>query len=191
MVIGVLALQGAFKEHIQMFEKCGVQAIEIRKKEQLSDIEGLVIPGGESTTIGKLMVDWELLKPVKEKAFAGLPIFGTCAGMVLLAKDIENSDQPRLGLMEVTVSRNAYGRQVDSFEADLNINVLNNRPFKGIFIRAPYIEKANADVKIMAEHEGKAVMARQGKLLSCAFHPELTDDLRIHEYFLKMTAGSE
>lgn len=190
MLIGVLALQGAFKEHIHMLEKCGVQTAEVRKKDQLSHIGGLVIPGGESTTIGKLMIDWELMEPIKEKALSGLPIFGTCAGMALLAKNIMDSNQPRLGLMDVSVVRNAYGRQIDSFETDLTINALNDRTFKGVFIRAPYIEEADSHVEIMAEHEGKVVMARQGKLLSCAFHPELTNDLRIHEHFLKMTTDS-
>ncbi|MBZ4687611.1 MAG: pyridoxal 5-phosphate synthase pdxT subunit [Clostridia bacterium] len=186
MLIGVLALQGAFREHKQMLEKCGCEVVEVRKNIHLEKLDGLIIPGGESTTIGKLLEDWDLFQPIKERGLNGMPIFGTCAGMIILAKNIVDSDQKRLGLMDVEVVRNAYGRQVDSFEADLEISVLGEKPFRGIFIRAPYIKSVEPQVGIMAEHDGKIVMVRQGNFLSCAFHPELTDDDRVHRYFLQM-----
>lgn len=186
MLVGVLALQGAFREHVKMLETCGVDGVEIRRKEELANIDGLIIPGGESTTIGKLMVKWDLLDTIRNRVIAGMPVFGTCAGMVLLAKDIVGSDQPRLNLMDVTAVRNAYGRQVDSFEAELDISAIDGKPFKGVFIRAPYIEKVEPHVGIMSKYGEKIVMARQGNCLSSAFHPELTDDTRVHNYFIKM-----
>lgn len=184
MVIGVLALQGAFREHIWKMEACGAEGKEIRKKEQLQGIEGLIIPGGESTTIGRLMVEFDLMEPIRHLAEEGMPIFGTCAGMVLLAKEIVDSQQPRLGLMDTRVRRNAFGRQVDSFEVDLEVPLLGEAPFRGVFIRAPYVEKAYPRAEVLATFEGKIVAVRQGKLLATAFHPELTEDLRFHRYFL-------
>lgn len=186
MKIGVLAMQGAFREHIKSLAALGVQGVEIRHDKQLADIAGLIIPGGESTTIGKLMVEFNLLEPVRHLAGEGLPVFGTCAGMVLLAKDIIGSDQPRLGLMHASVQRNAFGRQVDSFEVDLDIPFLGKEPFHAVFIRAPYLEKVEPPVESLATFMGKTVMARQGNLLATAFHPELTNDLRVHRYFLEM-----
>jgi 5'-phosphate synthase pdxT subunit len=184
--IGVLALQGAFREHRWMLERCGAAAVEVRKPEDIDDIDGLVIPGGESTTIGKLLVEWGLMEKIKERAAAGLAIYGTCAGMILLAKDIVGNNQPRLGLMDVTVRRNAFGRQRESFEADLRVPEFGPEPVRAVFIRAPYIESAGPGVKIMAAVGEHIVIARQGNFLATAFHPELTDDDRIHRYFISM-----
>ncbi|MDN5325318.1 MAG: pyridoxal 5-phosphate synthase pdxT subunit [Moorella sp. (in: firmicutes)] len=186
MRIGVLAMQGAFREHIQSLEALGVQGVEIRHANQLEGIAGLIIPGGESTTIGKLMVEFNLLEPVRHLAEGGLPVFGTCAGMVLLAREITGSDQPRLGLMNARVQRNAFGRQVDSFEVDLEIPALGAEPFHAVFIRAPYIEEIEPPAEALATFKDKIVMARQGNILATAFHPELTEDLRVHRYFLEM-----
>ncbi len=184
--VGVLALQGAFREHRQALEKLGCEVVEVRTRADLENIEGLIIPGGESTTIGKLFQIDGMGDKVKELASKDLPIFGTCAGMILLSKQIENSDQYRLGLMEVTVKRNAFGRQVASFETDLNIPALGSEPVRAVFIRAPFISKVAPNVGILAEHEGKIVFVRQGNMLASAFHPELTPDTRVHEYFLKI-----
>lgn len=184
MLIGVLALQGAFREHQWALEACGVESRQIRKPADLNGIDGLIIPGGESTTIGKLMVDYGLLEPVRGMAASGMPVFGTCAGLILLAREIVNSNQPRLGVMDVKVERNAFGRQVDSFEADLEIEGLGGPPFRAVFIRAPYIVEVWNGVQVLARFEDKVVCARQGNLLAAAFHPELTSDLRLHRYFL-------
>lgn len=189
MKIGVLALQGAFREHCWMLERCGAEAVEVRKPEDLEDIAGLVIPGGESTTIGKLLVEWGLMDKIKERAAAGMAVYGTCAGMILLAREIVGSDQPRLGLMDVTVRRNAFGRQRESFEADLKVPEFGVEPVRAVFIRAPYIESAGPDVKVLAAVGDHIVIARQGNLLATAFHPELTDDDRIHKYFIEMIQG--
>ncbi len=186
MKIGVLALQGAFREHRLMLEKCGVEAVEIRRPEELEHVEGLIIPGGESTTIGKLMVEWGLMDTIKNRAAEGMAIYGTCAGMILLSKNIVGSEQPRLGLMDTVVQRNAFGRQRESFEADLCVSEFGKEPVRAVFIRAPYIESVGPGVKIMAEVNGKVVIARQGKMLATAFHPELTNDDRIHKYFISM-----
>lgn len=184
--VGILALQGAFREHCRMVEHLGAEAIEIRKPEQLPDIAGLIIPGGESTVIGKLMVDWGLLEAIKERAEQGLAIYGTCAGMILLTQDIIDSDQPRLGLMDTVVRRNGFGRQRESFEADLSVPEFGAAPVRAVFIRAPYIEGIGPEVEVLASVDEKIVIARQGKLLATAFHPELTEDDRIHRYFLTM-----
>jgi len=186
MMVGVLALQGAFREHQAAFEACGAKTVQVRKVHHLEGVEALVIPGGESTTIGKLLADYRLLEPIARLGREGMPVFGTCAGLILLAKDISGSEQPRLGLMDCTVERNAFGRQVDSFEADLDIPVLGETPFRGVFIRAPYITRVGEGVEVLAEYGGKIVFARQGNILAAAFHPELTSDLRVHKYFLGM-----
>ena len=186
MEVGVLALQGAFREHCKLLKDCGAKSREIRKPEELEGIVGLIIPGGESTTIGRLMVEFNLLEPIKELAARRIPIFGTCAGMVLLAKEIEGSHQPRLGLMDMEVVRNGFGRQTESFETDLEISALGIKPFRGVFIRAPYIKKVSPNIGILASFEDKIVFVRQGNLLACSFHPELTDDTRVHQYFLEM-----
>jgi len=186
MEIGVLALQGAFREHRKMLKDCGASSREVRKPEQLEGLDGIIIPGGESTTIGKLMEEYGLIEPIRDMANEGVPVFGTCAGLVLLAREIENSAQPRLGLMDIVVVRNGFGRQAESFEADVEINILGFSPFRGVFIRAPYIKKISPNIGILASYEDKVVFARQGNLLACSFHPELTDDLRVHRYFLQM-----
>jgi 5'-phosphate synthase pdxT subunit len=185
MLVGVLALQGAFREHQQCLEKCGVAACQVRKKTELENIDALIIPGGESTTIGKLMRKFELMKPIQDLANHGLPILGTCAGLIMLAKEINNSEQETLGLMDIKAERNAYGRQVDSFETDLDIPVLGTETFRGIFIRAPYIAEAAGNVHVLAYNNDKIVFARQDRFLAAAFHPELTNDLRFHRYFIE------
>jgi len=186
MKIGVLALQGAFREHCWTLERLGVTAVEIRKPAQLDGVSGLIIPGGESTTIGKLMAQWGLMEKVQTRARQGMAIYGTCAGMIMLAKEIIDSDQPRLGLMDVAVRRNGFGRQRESFEANMLVPEFGTEPVQAVFIRAPYIERAGDNVKVMATVNDKIVIARQDKLLVTAFHPELTDDDRIHKYFISM-----
>ena len=190
MKIGVLALQGAFAEHLVMLRKLGVETAEIRLPKQLDDLDGLIIPGGESTTMGKLMVDFDLLEPLREFGLAHA-IWGTCAGAILLSKDAHR-EQPLLGLMDITVERNAFGRQLDSFQAALDVSKLEQaadtrEPFHAIFIRAPIIESVNGDAKVLVSlPDGRIVAAQQGKLLATSFHPELTGDTRFHEYFLSL-----
>ncbi len=185
MKVGVLALQGAFREHEKLLAACGVEPVQIRKPQHLDQISALVIPGGESTTIGKLMNEFKLFEPVVKLGREGLPVFGTCAGLILLARDIAGSEQPRIGLMDICVERNAFGRQVDSFEASLDIPVIGRQPFRAVFIRAPYILETSSGVEVLARFQEKIVFARQGRLLAAAFHPELTGDLRVHQYFLE------
>lgn len=186
MKTGVLALQGAVAEHIQMLSALDTEAVPIRLPSELNDLDALVIPGGESTTISKLLTDYSLMEPIRKLAEQGFPIFGTCAGLVLLAKKVSNLETDSIGAMDIEVKRNAFGRQVDSFETDLNIPALGNGAFRGVFIRAPIIEKAKRGVEVLCQLDDKPVAVRQGKLLACAFHPELTDDIRFHKYFLDM-----
>ncbi len=193
MRIGVLAIQGDFAEHIVMLKRLGVETIEVRLPCHLDGLDGLIMPGGESTTIGKLSVDFGLLEPLREFG-KGHAVWGTCAGAIFLSKDARR-DQPLLGLMDITVARNAFGRQVDSFEADLEIAALNqvtqvSVPYHAIFIRAPIIESVNSDAKVLATlPDGRIVAAQQGKLLATSFHPELTQDARFHQYFLSLAKG--
>ena len=183
MKIGVLALQGAFIEHIKMLRQLGAQTAEIRLPEQLDDLDGLIIPGGESTTIGKLATSYGLIEPLRRFA-RSRPTWGTCAGMIFLAKDIGIDEQPILASMDITVDRNAFGRQIDSFETDLEIAGLPGEPFHAVFIRAPVVTEADDPVTVLARLEdGRIVAARQEHLLATAFHPELTGDLRLHSYF--------
>jgi 5'-phosphate synthase pdxT subunit len=192
MRIGVLALQGAFVEHIAILHQLKVQALPVRLPKELNGLDGLVIPGGESTSIGKLMLDYNLVSEIRNLAKDGLPIFGTCAGMILLANKTSDSEIKPLGVMNIKVKRNAFGRQRESFETELSIPVLGEKPFIGVFIRAPIIEQANSNVEIIARlTDGTGVAARQGKILACAFHPELTSDLRFHCYFLDIVAGHQ
>jgi 5'-phosphate synthase pdxT subunit len=184
--IGVLAMQGAFRKHIEMLGRTGTSAYEVRTSEDLNFIDGLIIPGGESTVIGKLLVKNGLTLPIIERARAGMPLYGTCAGMILMAEKIEEYDQPGLALMNITVRRNAYGRQKESFEASFNVIGLGDEPFTGIFIRSPKITCISAGVEVLAEFGDAPVIVRQGKLLASSFHPELTDDPRIHKLFLSM-----
>jgi len=191
MRVGVLAAQGAFVEHIARLRRLGVEALAVRLPHEITSLDGLIIPGGESTTINKLMVDYNLTGEIRNLAENGLPIFGTCAGMIIIASKTPDSKVEPLGLMKMEVRRNAFGRQVDSFETELYIPVLGKKHFTGIFIRAPIIEQANGEVEILTRlADGTSVAARQGKLLACAFHPELTDDLRFHQYFLDIVAGN-
>lgn len=183
--IGVLALQGAFIEHAHMIKTLGHEAVEVRKTEQLSDLDGLIIPGGESTTMGKLLNDFKIMEPLKHEIRKGLPVWGTCAGLILLADNIDNDDTVHIGEMEITAVRNAYGRQLGSFQ--------HNGQFKGVkddypmvFIRAPYIGAVSDRVDVLASVNDNIVAAKQDNMLVTAFHPELTDDTRIHQYFVDM-----
>ncbi len=191
MKVGVLAAQGAFAEHIAALKKMGVDAVPVRLLRELKGLDGLIIPGGESTSISRLMLDYNLTGKIKSLAQKGLPVFGTCAGMIMLADEITDGEAVKpLGLMKIRVSRNAFGRQRESFETELSIPVLGKKPFPGIFIRAPLIEQSNSNVEVLARlDDGTIVAARQGKLLASAFHPELTDDLRFHQYFLDIVSG--
>lgn len=183
--IGVLAIQGAFREHRRLLEELGAEVVEVRSKEDLEGIEGLIIPGGESTAIGKQLEMDGFGDKISEMAGRGLPVFGTCAGMILLSKRIDESRQYSLGLMDTLVKRNAFGRQVASFEADLPVKGLEEK-IRAVFIRAPYILEAGPQVDVLAEYDGKIVFVRQENLLASAFHPELTKDTRVHNYFLNM-----
>ncbi|HEX2697145.1 MAG TPA: pyridoxal 5'-phosphate synthase glutaminase subunit PdxT [Anaerolineales bacterium] len=190
MKIGVLALQGDFAEHIAMLKKLKVETTEVRLPEHLKGLDGLIMPGGESTTIGKLAVAYDLMEPLRTFGERHA-IWGTCAGAIFMSKDVSR-DQPLLGLMDIKVQRNAFGRQLDSFEADLDIPELKQvtgttNSFHAVFIRAPIIESVEADAKILASVEdGRIVAAQQGHLLATSFHPELTNDTRFHEYFLSL-----
>lgn len=185
MKIGILALQGAVREHRNALHKLGVETVDVLNPEDLEGIDGLVLPGGESTTMGKLLVRYKLLEPIAELGRKGLPIFGTCTGLILLSKNINGSDQYRIGLMDTFVERNAYGRQLASFEADIPIPALGDEPFHTVFIRAPYIDKVEGTAKALLTYEGKILLAEQDNFLAAAFHPELTEDTRLHAYFLK------
>lgn len=185
--VGVLALQGGYVEHIAALRRLGVQALPVRLPGELKGLGGLVIPGGESTTIEKLMAEYRLTEVLRKSIASGLPVLGTCAGMILLAKRVVGNDQGSLGTMDIDVRRNAFGRQVDSFEADLDVPALGAPPFHAVFIRAPRIDRAGKGVEVLASlPDGTAVAAREGNLVATAFHPELTDDLRLHEYFLEL-----
>ena len=190
MKIGVLALQGAFIEHEKRLRKLGAEPVEVRLPQHLDGLDGLIIPGGESTTIGKVAERWGLLEPIRAFAQSGRPLWGTCAGMILMAKEVVDSVQGQLSLklMDIAVRRNAFGRQVDSFEADLEIAALGDKPFHAIFIRAPLIERVGEGVEVLAQlDDGTIVAARQGNLLATAFHPELMEDGRFHRYFVSLS----
>ena len=190
MKIGVLALQGAFAEHIKMLEKLGIESFEIRKKFDLSnavnnnDVDGLIIPGGESTVIGKLLYDLDLFDDIKKLVLKGLPVFGTCAGLILLAKEIENDNRTYLGAMDIKVRRNAYGRQLGSFFTESEFKGLGVIPMT--FIRAPYISSVGKKVEILSEVDGNVVAAKENNILVTSYHPELNDDLKVHEFFIEM-----
>lgn len=182
--IGILALQGAFIEHERALKKCGASPIQVRTAKELDEIDGLIIPGGESTTIGKLMTLYGIDQKIKEKKQKGMPIWGTCAGMALLANNIVGSNQTTLGLMNMSVVRNGFGRQAESFETELDIISIGKT--KAVFIRAPYAEKVWGDALTLASCQGKIVMIKQNNLLASAFHPELTPNAQVHEYFMQM-----
>ncbi len=189
--VGVLSHQGDFQRHSDVLTLLGMTVVPVRAPQHLKELSGLVIPGGESTTIGMLMERFGLVDEVRAASAEGMPIFGTCAGTILLAKTIEGSTQPRLALMDITVSRNAYGRQIESFEAHIGIDDAmgapsgsnTSNPLTGVFIRAPVITKVENDVRVLAEFEGRPVLVSQGHLLAATFHPELTGDTRVHRLF--------
>ena len=189
MKIGVLALQGDFREHRKVVEHLGYSACLVRRPGDIDEIDGLIIPGGESTTISKLLRKWDLFELIRDEAENGLPLFGTCAGLILMAKEVVNGP-PTLSLMDITLKRNAYGRQIESFESELEFRSVGggaerNGSIKGVFIRAPQVTRVGSSVKRLATHEGLPVLLRQDNLLGATFHPELTDDPGIHEYFLR------
>jgi 5'-phosphate synthase pdxT subunit len=183
--IGVLALQGAVREHIRSLEECGVEASAVKRKEELDDLDGLILPGGESTAMRRLIDKYDFMDALKAFAAAGKPMFGTCAGLILLAKELVGYSESHIAVMDITVERNSFGRQVDSFEADLVFkNVAES--FPAVFIRAPHIVEAGENVEILSKHEGRIVAARDRQFLGCSFHPELTNDHRITAYFVEM-----
>ena len=189
MKIGVLALQGDFDRHAKALQRCGVQAIEVRKPAELGDVDGLIIPGGESTTLLKLMDAWGFVPALEKFHGEGRPIFGTCAGLILLARDVENPRQFSLGFIDVGVERNGYGRQRESFEAYGSANLERRAtPVEMVFIRAPRIRRVGAGVDTLATFRDEPVMARQGSVLVATFHPELTDDPTVHQYFCEMVS---
>jgi len=186
--IGVLALQGTFIEHVHAVKQLGAETLEIRKPVELEGVSGIIIPGGESTVITRLMHHYGLFEPLKDMAGRGVPFLGTCAGMICLADDVGSTiELETLRLMDIRVNRNAFGRQLSSFEKDLQIPVLGHKPFPGLFIRGPVVERTGARVEVIARlDDGRIVGVREGSILATAFHPELVDDLRMHEYFLQM-----
>ncbi len=184
MKIGILALQGDFREHAEAIKKLGAEAVLVKLPEDLDKVHALIIPGGESTTISMLMERFKLDKAIKEKHQQGMPIYGTCAGAIILSKEIIGSNQPNLNLMDISIRRNDYGRQIDSFEAEFEIKDIGN--FKGVFIRAPVIKKIHNSAEILAEYKKSPIMVKHDSILITTFHPELTNDLRVHKYFLDM-----
>ena len=185
--VGVLGLQGDFQEHLEVLRRMGVDAVDVRKPEQLDGLDALIIPGGESTTIGKLADLYGLTDAIRERADEGMPIWGTCAGAIFLAKRVPGRPQTLLGLMDITVERNAFGRQLDSFEAELDVPKFGEKPFHAVFIRAPKIAAAGDGVDVLSRLEdGTIVAAQQGKLLATSFHPELTSDDRFHRYLVDL-----
>lgn len=186
--IGVLALQGDFKEHAEILKRLGVEPVEVRTLEDLTGLAGLIVPGGESTTIGKMMISSGLLDGVRSFFYKGGPVWGTCAGMVLAASATTGERQPLLGLMNALVERNGFGRQVHSFEADVDVEGFEE-PFTGVFIRAPFFEDVGPGVEVLSRIGDRVVAARGENILVTAFHPELTDDVRFHEYFLREVCG--
>ena len=188
--IGVLALQGAVAEHIRGIEKAGAEGVVVKRTEQLAELDGIILPGGESTTIGKLMRTYGFIDALREFSAAGKPVFGTCAGLIVIAKEITGQPEAHLELMDITVARNAFGRQRESFETDLPIKGIDEN-VRAVFIRAPLTEKVGPDVDVLATYDGQIVAAQQGHLLAASFHPELTDDFRLHSYFLDMVKQSQ
>jgi len=184
MRIGVVAIQGDFAEHMAMLQRLNVEPVKVRLPQDLEGLDGVIIPGGESTTIGIVGTRYGLLDALRERVEEGLPVFGTCAGAILLAKTILESDQPRIGVLDIVINRNAYGRQKDSFEANILVPRLGEVPVRGVFIRAPVIEAVGPEVEALAELDEKPVLVQQGHIVAATFHPELTDDTRLHRCFL-------
>lgn len=189
-VIGVLALQGDVEEHLAALRRAGAEARSVKTREQLEGLDGLVVPGGESTTVMKLLERFGMDATIVERVKRGMPLWGTCMGMIVAARDVADTGQPTLGLLDVTVRRNAFGRQIESAEVDLSIPALGTAPFPAIFIRAPWIERLGPHVELLASRDGHGVMVREGNVLGTSFHPELTGDERVHEYFLAMVDAS-
>ena len=189
MKIGVLAVQGAFSEHVLVLRGIGVEPVEVRLPEDLEGVSGLILPGGESTTMRKLVDRWGLRQPILDLAASGAPLFGTCAGMILLAREIDGGDEPVFPLLDVTVERNAFGRQLDSFEADLTVSVLGDEPVHGVFIRSPIVDRVGPDVDVLARlDDGRVVAVRERNILATAFHPELAGETRFHRLVTTMAA---
>lgn len=194
--IGVLALQGAFREHILAVERCGARAIPIRKREDLKNIDGLILPGGESTVMGKLLNEWNIMQPLRQLCETGIPVFGTCAGLILLCTEIlDHPEQPRIGLLDASVRRNAFGRQIDSFTTTLQLEPFpvagaegSAAPLQAVFIRAPLLERTGPNVQVLARKDGHPVAVRQRNILATSFHPELTEDLRLHQWVVDTAA---
>jgi pyridoxal 5'-phosphate synthase pdxT subunit len=187
--IGVMALQGDFALHLALLRRAGAEGVEVRRPDQLTRTDGLILPGGESTTLVRLLVSSGLESAIPDYVAAGRPVMGTCAGMILLAREVLDPPQPSLGLLDAVVRRNAYGRQVDSFEADAPFPALeDDAPVRMVFIRAPAIEQMGPSIETLMTHEGKPVLVRQGNILAAAFHPEMTDDPRVHAYFMRMAS---
>lgn len=190
-LIGVLALQGDVVEHIAALKRAGASAIPVKTQAELASVDGLVIPGGESTTVMKLLARFSMDAPIKQRVAEGMPLWGTCMGMIVAAHDVAGMEQPTLDLIDITVRRNAFGRQNDSAEVPLAIPALGERPFPAIFIRAPWIERMGASVELLAVRDGHGVMVRSGNVLGTSFHPELSNDERVHAYFLKMVENTQ
>lgn len=186
MKIGILGFQGAITEHRQHIEKLGHEAVIVRYPEELANIQGIILPGGESTTIGKLLVRTGMMEPLRKKIEQGLPVWGTCAGMILLAKELVNDPVIHLAVMDIAVRRNAYGTQIDSFDTEVSIPEIGATPLPLVFIRAPYIERTGQVVRVLCRIDGHVVAAKEGNMLATSFHPELTDNSSFHEYFISM-----
>lgn len=189
--VGVLGLQGDIEEHLAALRACKAEAVRVKTPDELKSVDGLIIPGGESTTVANLLEHFKLAKPLLDRSRGGMPIWGTCMGMIVMAEKITGTKQPSLGLLHVEVKRNAFGRQIESAEEPLQIEGFEGKPFPGVFIRAPWIESAWGGAHILAYLDGKGVMVWQNNLLGTSFHPELTDDLRIHKYFLEMVEAAK
>ena len=188
--IGVLAVQGAFAEHIQLLRQLGVEAVPVRLPEDLEGLSGIILPGGESTTMRKLINHWGLREPILDLARKGAPVFGTCAGMILLSKEISDGDEPVLPLLDIDVRRNAFGRQLESFESELDVPILGDTPLHAVFIRAPIVERVGPDVDILARlDDGRVVAVRRGNVIATAFHPELAGETRFHRLVATMAAA--
>ncbi len=180
-------MQGDFREHVERLHALGVDACEVRTAAELAAVDGLIIPGGESTTIARLLIAFDLLEPLRSRIAGGLPVWGTCAGAIMLAKRVPGLDRPSIGVMDITVDRNAFGRQVDSFEADLDLAGVEGGPLRAVFIRAPVIREPGPAVEVLATlPDGRIVACREGRLLATSFHPELTGDSRLHEWFVRL-----
>lgn len=185
--VGVLALQGAFKEHIELLNSIdGVNAVEVRNLETLNEVDGIILPGGESTAMGKLLRDFNLMEPLKKRIENKMPVWGTCAGMILLANKLSNDDKVHLGVMDITVKRNGYGSQIDSFIHSKKIDTISQEPIEMVFIRAPYVENVGEKVEVIAKVDGKMVACKEDNKLCTSFHPELTKDNSFHRYFVSM-----